>query len=31
MSSRSAKTAFASVECFPHLPAAGKYIGGKIW
>jgi uncharacterized protein YciI len=23
--------AFASVEFFPHLPAAGKYIGGKIW
>lgn len=23
--------AFASVEYFPHLPAAGKYIGGKIW
>ncbi len=22
---------FASVEYFPHLPAAGKYIGGKIW
>ena len=23
--------AFASVEYFPHLPAAGAYIGGKIW
>jgi uncharacterized protein YciI len=23
--------AFASVEYFPHLPAAGNYIGGKIW
>jgi hypothetical protein len=23
--------AFASVEYFPHLPAAGRYIGGKIW
>lgn len=23
--------AFESVEYFPHLPAAGKYIGGKIW
>ncbi len=23
--------AFASVEYFPHLPAAGHYIGGKIW
>jgi uncharacterized protein len=23
--------AFASVEYFPHLPAAGKYVGGKIW
>ena len=23
--------AFASVEYFPHLPAAGQYIGGKIW
>lgn len=23
--------AFASVEFFPHLPAAGHYIGGKIW
>ena len=23
--------AFASVDYFPHLPAAGKYIGGKIW
>lgn len=22
---------FASVEYFPHLPAAGQYIGGKIW
>jgi len=22
---------FASVEYFPHVPAAGKYIGGKIW
>lgn len=22
---------FASVEYFPHLPAAGHYIGGKIW
>ena len=22
---------FASVEIFPHLPAAGEYIGGKIW
>ncbi|MEZ5498054.1 MAG: YciI family protein [Steroidobacteraceae bacterium] len=22
---------FASVEYFPHLPAAGKYVGGKIW
>lgn len=22
---------FASVEYFPHLPAAGKFIGGKIW
>ena len=26
-----AQGAFASVEYFPHLPAAGKYIGGKIW
>ncbi len=23
--------AFASVDYFPHLPAAGQYIGGKIW
>lgn len=23
--------AFASVEYFAHLPAAGQYIGGKIW
>jgi uncharacterized protein YciI len=23
--------AFASVEYFPHLPAAGQYIGGTIW
>jgi len=23
--------AFESVEYFPHLPAAGKYIGGTIW
>jgi uncharacterized protein YciI len=23
--------AFAQVDYFPHLPAAGKYIGGKIW
>jgi uncharacterized protein len=23
--------AFASVEYFPHLPAAGHYLGGKIW
>ena len=23
--------AFASVEYFPHLPAAGRYVGGKIW
>ena len=23
--------AFASVEFFPHLPAAGRYIGGKVW
>lgn len=23
--------AFDSVEYFPHLPAAGRYIGGKIW
>ncbi len=23
--------AFASVEYFAHLPAAGRYIGGKIW
>ena len=23
--------AFESVEYFPHLPAAGRYIGGKIW
>jgi len=23
--------AFASVELFPHLPAAGQYIGGKVW
>jgi uncharacterized protein YciI len=22
---------FASVEYFPHLPAAGRYIGGKVW
>ncbi len=22
---------FASVEYFPYLPAAGSYIGGKIW
>ncbi len=22
---------FATVEYFPHLPAAGQYIGGKIW
>jgi uncharacterized protein YciI len=22
---------FATIEYFPHLPAAGKYIGGKIW
>jgi uncharacterized protein YciI len=23
--------AFGSVEYFPHLPAAGHYVGGKIW
>ena len=23
--------AFASVEYFAHLPAAGQYLGGKIW
>jgi uncharacterized protein YciI len=23
--------AFASVEYFPHLPAAGQYVGGTIW
>lgn len=23
--------AFASVEYFPHLPAAGRYVGGKVW
>lgn len=23
--------AFASIEYFPHLPAAGRYIGGKVW
>jgi uncharacterized protein len=23
--------AFSSVEYFPHLPAAGVYIGGKVW
>ena len=23
--------AFASIEYFPYLPAAGRYIGGKIW
>lgn len=23
--------AFQSVEYFPHLPAAGHYLGGKIW
>ncbi len=23
--------AFESVEYFPHLPAAGRYIGCKIW
>lgn len=23
--------AFESVEYVPHLPAAGRYIGGKIW
>ena len=23
--------AFASVEYFPHLPAAGQFIGGTIW
>jgi len=23
--------AFASVEYYPHLPAAGRYIGGKVW
>jgi hypothetical protein len=22
---------FESVEYFPYLPAAGRYIGGKIW
>jgi hypothetical protein len=22
---------FESVEYFPHLPAAGHYLGGKIW
>ena len=22
---------FESVEYFPHLPAAGRYIGGKVW
>jgi uncharacterized protein len=22
---------FESVEFFPYLPAAGRYIGGKIW
>jgi hypothetical protein len=22
---------FATVECFPYLPAAGQYVGGKIW
>jgi uncharacterized protein len=22
---------FASVEYFPYLPAAGQYIGGKVW
>ena len=22
---------FQSVEYFPHLPAAGHYIGGKVW
>lgn len=22
---------FASVDYYPHLPAAGKFIGGKIW
>lgn len=22
---------FLSVEYFPHLPAAGRYIGGKVW
>ncbi|MBM4213135.1 MAG: hypothetical protein FJ179_05395 [Gammaproteobacteria bacterium] len=23
--------AFASIEFFPHVPAAGRWIGGKIW
>ncbi|MFZ9667755.1 MAG: YciI family protein [Steroidobacteraceae bacterium] len=23
--------AFSSIEYFPHLPAAGRYIGGKVW
>lgn len=23
--------AFISIEFFPHVPAAGRYIGGKIW
>lgn len=22
---------FATVEYFPHLPAAGVYLGGKVW
>jgi uncharacterized protein len=22
---------FATVEYFPYLPAAGQYIGGKVW
>jgi hypothetical protein len=22
---------FASVEYFPYLPAAGRYVGGKVW
>ncbi len=23
--------AFESIEFFPYLPAAGRYIGGKVW
>lgn len=23
--------AFQSIEYFPHLPAAGRYLGGKVW